>query len=72
MNPDRVIGLEGFARTDIHPSKGNVGIGEGSVYAGGENWSAHSREFIPAGTPVRVVRRKGLVLDVEKDKPAPS
>lgn len=62
IDQDRVLGMQGVARTDIK--------GEGSVYVAGESWSAHSREYIPAGTAVRVVRRSGLVLDVEKDTPA--
>jgi membrane-bound serine protease (ClpP class) len=57
---DRVIGAVGTAVTDLRP--------EGSVYVGGENWSARSREYISAGTPVRVLKRDGLVLDVEKDQ----
>ena len=31
----------------------------------GETWSAHSKTFIPAGSPVRVVRRDGFTLEVE-------
>jgi len=55
---DRVVGMEGVARTDLRL--------EGSVYVNGENWSAHSEIYIPKGSPVRVIKRSGLVLDVEK------
>lgn len=55
---DRVVGMEGVARTDLRL--------EGSVYVLGENWSARSKEYIPKGSPVRVIKRNGLILDVEK------
>ena len=55
---DKVVGMIGTAQNDLRT--------EGSVYVGGENWSARSREYIPAGSTVRVLRRAGLVLDVEK------
>jgi membrane-bound ClpP family serine protease len=59
-NPDHVAGTTGLARTDLRP--------EGTVYVGGEEWSALAKETIPAGTPVRVLRRNGLILEVEKVK----
>jgi membrane-bound ClpP family serine protease len=31
----------------------------------GESWSATSDEPIPAGSPVKVVQREGLILKVE-------
>jgi membrane-bound serine protease (ClpP class) len=54
---DRLVGMTGQATTDIR--------GQGSVYVNGENWSAICKSFIPAGSAVRVLRRKGLVLEVE-------
>jgi len=38
---------------------------EGSVYVRGEMWSAASEQPIPARTKVRIIRRRGLILDVE-------
>ena len=49
----------GEAKTRIHK--------EGSVYVGGEMWSARSDKAIPAGSPIRVIRREGFILVVEKD-----
>lgn len=57
VNPDRVLGKVGQTRTPVYQ--------EGTVFVGGEAWSAHSRAFIPAGTSVRVVSREGLILLVE-------
>jgi membrane-bound serine protease (ClpP class) len=54
---DRVVGQVGEARTDI--------LKEGSVYVGGEQWSAHSRSFIPSGSSVVVKSQEGLVIEVE-------
>ena len=54
---DRLVGQVGEARTAIHH--------EGSVYVGGEMWSARSPRPIPAGSKVRVVGREGLILLVE-------
>lgn len=48
----------GEARSDIHE--------EGSVQVGGELWSARSENAIPAGSKIRVVRREGFILVVEK------
>jgi membrane-bound ClpP family serine protease len=45
---------------------------DGSVQVAGELWSARSEDPIPAGAQVRVLRREGFVLVVEKDKPAKS
>jgi membrane-bound serine protease (ClpP class) len=55
---DVLIGMIGEARTRIHT--------EGSVYVGGELWSARSEKAIPVGSAIRVVRREGFVLVVEK------
>lgn len=54
---DRLVGMTGEASSDIR--------GEGTVYVNGEEWSARSKAFIPARSPVRVVRRQGLTLEVE-------
>ena len=54
---DRLNGLIGTAESDIFL--------EGTVLAGGEQWSARSKDFIPAGSRVRVIGREGLVLIVE-------
>jgi membrane-bound serine protease (ClpP class) len=53
-----LIGATGEAKTVIY--------NEGSVYVGGEMWSAHSNQEIPAKAHVRVLRRDGFVLEVEK------
>ncbi len=56
-------GSEGEVRVPLGPT--------GSVYVGGEEWSARSADDKPLarGTPVRVVRQEGLVVIVE---PLPS
>jgi len=53
-----VLGMSGEARTDVHD--------EGSVQVAGELWSARSENLIPKGSAVRVVRRDGFVVEVEK------
>jgi membrane-bound serine protease (ClpP class) len=53
----RLIGMIGEARTDIQM--------EGTVYVGGEEWSARSDKIIRNGSRVKVVNREGLVLLVE-------
>lgn len=58
---DRLVGMTGQASSDIR--------GEGTVYVNGEEWSARSRGFIPAGSSVRVLKREGLVLEVEASQP---
>ena len=55
-----LIGLEGEARTDIHE--------EGSAQVGKELWSARSESKIKAGSKIRVVRRDGFVVVVEKQE----
>lgn len=55
---DEVLGMSGEARTDVHD--------EGSVQVAGELWSARSLNLIPKGSPIRVVRRDGFVVVVEK------
>ena len=54
---NRLVGITGTATTDITKN--------GSVYVDGENWSAISDEPISAGSQVKVMQRKGLVLKVE-------
>ena len=53
-----LLGQVGEARTKIDE--------EGSVLGAGELWSARSAEPIPAGSSVRVLRREGFILIVEK------
>ena len=53
-----VEGAEGEAITEIGR--------EGSVRVGSETWSARSRAPIPPHTRVRVLSRKGLILEVEQ------
>ncbi len=55
---EALIGKLGEAKTEISES--------GSVQVAGELWSARSETVIPEGTPVRVIRREGFVLVVEK------
>jgi membrane-bound ClpP family serine protease len=53
----RLVGMKGEARTRISM--------EGTVYVNGEEWSARSSNSIPAGSPIVVTSRQGLVLLVE-------
>jgi len=53
----KLIGLLGEARTEIDPS--------GTIYVGGENWSARADKKIHIGAQVKVIKREGLVLFVE-------
>lgn len=53
-----LIGTIGETRTEVHL--------EGSVYVGGEMWTAQSNTPIKAGTRVKVISREGLILQVEK------
>lgn len=55
---DTLIGKVGEARTKV--------LEDGSVQVGGELWSAKSDTSIPAGSQIRVVRREGFVIVVEK------
>lgn len=54
----RLFEETGEARTDI--------LNEGTVYVGGEEWTARSEKRIPSGSKVKVVGREGLVLLVVK------
>lgn len=56
---EALIGLIGEARSKVHE--------EGSVQVRGELWSARSEKPIIAGSVIRVVRREGFILVVEKD-----
>jgi membrane-bound ClpP family serine protease len=56
----KLIGLVGEAKTDI--------AHDGTVYVGGEDWSARSTKLIPVGSQVKVLNREGLVLIVEIHK----
>jgi len=53
-----LVGQIGEARTKVDE--------DGSVQVAGELWSARSEKPIAAGSPIRVVRRDGFVLIVEK------
>jgi membrane-bound serine protease (ClpP class) len=53
-----LVGQVGEARTKIEE--------EGSVLVAGELWSAKSEKPITAGSTIRVLRRDGFVLIVEK------
>jgi membrane-bound serine protease (ClpP class) len=59
-NVDALIGKVGQARTHIHT--------EGTVYVGGELWSASSEKPIKVKSFVRVIRRDGLTLTVEEEQ----
>lgn len=54
-----LIGQIGEARTKVND--------EGSVLVAGELWSARSEKPIPAGSSIRVLRREGFILIVEKN-----
>lgn len=55
---DTLLGTVGEARTRV--------ADEGSVLVAGELWSARSDQEIAAGSKIRVIRRDGFVLVVEK------
>lgn len=59
---ESIVGARGDARTNVHS--------EGSVYVGGELWSARSQVMISKGSRVRVIGREGFILDVEEIKPS--
>ncbi len=61
---EELEGKLGEARTKIH--------GEGSVMVGGELWSARSDSPIPARSSIKVVRREGFTLVVEKSNSSKS
>jgi len=55
-----LVGQIGEAKTKIHEG--------GSVQVGGELWSARSEKAIKAGSSIRVVRRDGFTMFVEKNE----
>jgi membrane-bound serine protease (ClpP class) len=55
---DALVGRIGEAKSKIHDS--------GSVQVSGELWSARSEKNIPAGSAIRVIKREGFMLLVEK------
>lgn len=55
---DGLVGQIGEAKTRVND--------EGSVLVAGELWSARSEKTITAGSAIRVVRREGFILIVEK------
>jgi membrane-bound serine protease (ClpP class) len=57
IDPTAVVGQQGEARTVLDPM--------GSVYAGGELWSARAEVRIPEGAAVRVRELDGLILIVD-------
>lgn len=57
---DALVGKVGEAKTKI--------LEEGSVQVAGELWTARSEKLIKSGSAVRVVRREGFVLIVEKSE----
>ena len=57
VDASTVIGLIGETRSTVHRS--------GTVYVGGELWSARSEETIPSGKRVRVRALDGLVVEVD-------
>lgn len=61
---EALVGQSGESRTRVHT--------DGSVQVAGELWSARSDQPIAARTAVRVVRREGFVLVVEKDNSSSS
>jgi membrane-bound serine protease (ClpP class) len=63
-DPDAVLGQVGEARTTLDPL--------GSVYVGGELWSARCEAPVAAGAAVRVRGREGLVLIVEPVRDGPA
>ena len=54
-----LVGQVGEAKTKIHV--------DGSVQVNGELWSARSEKAIKAGSSIRVIRREGFMLIVEKN-----
>ncbi len=57
LDLERLVGMKGQASSDIR--------GQGTVYVNGEEWTAFSDTFIPAGSKIQVLRRNGLTLEVD-------
>jgi len=64
QDEDRVVGGQGVARTEVGVSQ------PGTVYVGGELWSAIADEPIPSGSEVVVISREELKLKVARAKVA--
>ncbi len=58
LDPSLVLNQIGDVRTLLDPV--------GTVYVGGELWSAWADEMIPVGAEIRVKEREGLMLKVER------
>jgi membrane-bound ClpP family serine protease len=58
LDPSLVLNQIGDVRTLLDPV--------GTVYVGGELWSAWADEMIPVGSEIRVKEREGLMLKVER------
>jgi len=59
---DLLVGKIGEARTKVYD--------DGSVQVAGELWSARSESLIPVGSSIKVIRREGFILVVEKSNPS--
>jgi membrane-bound serine protease (ClpP class) len=57
---ETLVGLTGKIWTAVEP------FSIGSVMIEGEIWQARSKEILPAGTTVRVIRQDGVTLTVRK------
>jgi membrane protein implicated in regulation of membrane protease activity len=57
---DTLVGMTGEVWIAIEP------FTPGSVRIEGELWRASSKEPLPAGTPVRVIRQDGITVVVKK------
>jgi membrane-bound serine protease (ClpP class) len=57
---DSLVGQIGETKTKVHD--------DGSVQVDGELWTARSEKPIKSGSMVRVVRRNGFILTVEKNE----
>jgi membrane-bound serine protease (ClpP class) len=58
FDPENIIGVIGEARTNIFDG--------GTAYVMGEEWSARSEEKIDKGEKIKVLKKDGLMLLVEK------
>ncbi len=58
FDPENILGVIGEART-------NIFLG-GTAYVQGEEWSARSDEKIEKGEKIKVIKKDGLMLFVEK------
>ena len=59
-NLDRVIGMKGVVTENISELK----VGE--VKVDGKRWSAISKDFLEKGSLVRILKIKGVKLEVER------